>query len=297
MESLTELFCLMDDFCQEFEPAFERTQLESGARQRRRTGSLLLSELMTLVVLFHQARYRQFKLFYLTYARRFLRDAFPTLPSYSRCVQLLPRCAVALTALFDLLKGTCTGISIVDSTALAVCDNRRIYRHKVFDGLAARGKTSTGWFFGFKLHAVINHVGELLSVKLTPGNVDDRKPLPDLCTSLFGKLYGDKGYLSRKLTETLRKQGIELITKARKNMKPVEHHPFDQALLRQRSLIETVFDELKNLCQIEHTRHRSVTNFLVNLMAGLVAYCLFPYKPQLPLDVSGHGGQQGLIQN
>ena len=297
MDSLTELFCLIDDFCQEFEPAFERTQLEIGTRQRRRTGSLSLSELMTLVVLFHQARYRQFKLFYLTYARRFLHDAFPTLPSYSRCVQLLPRCAVALTALFDLLKGTCTGISIVDSTALAVCDNRRIYRHKVFDGLAARGKTSTGWFFGFKLHAVINHVGELLSVKLTPGNVDDRKPLSDLCPSLFGKLYGDKGYLSKALTEQLRAQGIDLITKGRKNMKPVEHHPFDQAMLRQRSLIETVFDELKNLCQIEHTQHRSVTNFLVNLMAGLVAYCLFPYKPQLPLEVSGHGGQQGLIQN
>lgn len=297
MDSLTELFCLIDDFCQEFEPAFERTQLESGTRQRRRTGSLSLSELMTLMVLFHQVRHRQFKLFYLIYARRFLRDAFPTLPSYSRCVQLLPRCAVAMTAFFDLLKGTCTGISIVDSTALAVCDNRRIYRHKVFDGLAARGKTSTGWFFGFKLHAVINHVGELLSVKLTPGNVNDRKPLPDLCTSLFGKLYGDKGYLSKGLTEQLCKQGIDLITKVRKNMKPVELHPFDQAMLRQRGLIETVFDELKNLCQIEHTRHRSVTNFLVNLMAGLVAYCLFPYKPQLPLDVSGQGGQQALIQN
>lgn len=297
MDSLTELFCLIDDFCQRFEPAFERKLLETGKRKRRRAGALSLSELMTLMVLFHQTRFRQFKLFYQGYACRFLRQDFPRLPSYSRCVQLMPRCAAALAGLFELLKGRCTGVSIADSTALAVCDNRRIYRHKVFKGWAARGKTSTGWFFGFKLHVVINHQGELLRIKLTPGNVDDRKPIPDLCAQLFGKLYADKGYLAKWLTEQLQSKGIELITKLRKNMKPVARSAFDQALLRQRSLVETVFDELKNLCQIEHTRHRSLTNFLVNLMAGVVAYCLFPYKPSLPLAQSRMLQQQGLIQN
>lgn len=273
MDSLTELFCLIDDFCQEFEPAFEAQRLADGARKRHRTCSLALSELMTLMVLFHQVRFRQFKLFYEGYVRRFLSGEFPRLPSYSRCVQLMPRCAVALSALFEQLKGPCSGLSIADSTALAVCDNRRIAQHKVFDGLATRGKTSTGWFFGFKLHVIINHLGELLGIKLTPGNVDDRQPLPVLCTALFGKLYADKGYLAQWLTEKLRNQGVALITKLRKNMKPIEHSAFDQALLRRRSLIETVFDQLKNLCQIEHSRHRSVHNFLANLMAGVVAYC------------------------
>jgi transposase len=204
-------------------------------------------------------------------------------------VELLPRCAAPLTALFTLLKGECDGISIADATALAVCDNRRIRRHQVFKGLAQRGKTSMGWFYslkatsGFKLHAIINSKGELIRLKLTPGNVDDRKPIPELCQGLFGQLFADKGYLGKELAETLDKQAIRLITPLRKNMKAVPRTDFEKAILRRRALIETVFDELKNLCQIEHTRHRSMANFLVNLMAGIIAYCLSDHKPTLSL--------------
>jgi transposase len=286
MDSLTELFCLIDDFCMKFEPAWHKRLLADGQQQRRRQTRLQLSELMTLAILFHQLRFRQFKTFYLAYACRFLRNEFPDLPSYHRCVELMPRCVVPLAALFDTLKGPCSGMSIVDSTPIAVCDNLRIARHKVFAGLAARGKSSTGWFFGFKLHVVINHRGEILAIRLTPGNVDDRKPVPGLCQSLFGKLFGDKGYLAKWLSDLLADQDVHLITKVRKNMKPIELTPFDQAILRQRSLIETVFDELKNLCQIEHTRHRSPLNFVVNLMAGVVAYCLAPNKPRLPVTIT-----------
>ena len=283
MESLTELFCLIDDFCRRFEPAWERRQLTAGAQKRRRRSALSLSELMTLVVLFHQLRFRQFKCFYLDYACRHLRTAFPTLPSYPRCVELLPRCAAPLAALFEALKGSCDGVSIIDATPLAVCDNRRIARHRVFQGSAARGKTSMGWFYGFKLHAIINSHGELIRLKLTSGNVDDRKPLLNLCQGLFGYLFADKGYITQKLTRHLAERDIQLITTLRKNMKPVPRTEFERVLLRRRCLIETVFDELKNLCQIEHTRHRSVGNFLVNLMAGIVAYCLSDTKPTLKL--------------
>ena len=283
MESLTELFCLIDDFCRWFEPAWERHQLTAGTPKRRRRSTLSLSELMTLVVLFHQLRFRQFKRFYLEYVRRYLHAAFPTLPSYHRCVELLPRCAAPLAALFEALKGPCDGISIVDATPLAVCDNRRIARHRVFQGCAARGKTSMGWFYGFKLHAIINSQGELIRLKLTPGNVDDRKPLVNLCAGLFGYLFADKGYITQRLTRQLARQDIQLITTLRKTMKPVPRTAFEKTLLRRRCLIETVFDELKNLCQIEHTRHRSVSNFLVNLMAGLVAYCVSDNKPTLKL--------------
>jgi transposase len=196
----------------------------------------------------------------------------------------LPRCTLALAALFEALKGQCTGISIVDSTPIAVCDNLRIYRHRVFKDMAQRGKSSTGWFFGFKLHAAINHRGELFSIRLTPGNVDDRVPIPGMMAGLFSKLYADKGYISKKLTEKLRTFGIDFVTTIKRNMKPILHTAFDKALLRQRSLIETVFDELKNLTQIEHTRHRSPANFVVNLLGGIVAYCLMPKKPTLPLQ-------------
>ena len=286
MDSVTELFCAIDDFCIAFEPEWNKRLLTDGQKKRHRATSLSLSELMTLMVLFHQLRFRHFKSFYLSYACRFLRREFPTLPSYGRCIELLPRCVVPLSALFDSLKGRCTGIAIVDSSPIAVCDNLRIGRHQVFAGMAARGKSSTGWFFGFKLHVVINHQGELLAMKLTAGNVDDRKPVMSLCQGLFGKVFADKGYLAKWLTQKLAMRHIELITKVRRNMKPIEYTAFDQLLLKKRSLIETVFDELKNLCQIEHTRHRSPVNFVVNLMAGIVAYCFMPNKPHLPISIT-----------
>ena len=283
MDSLTELFCLIDDFCRQFEPALERHLLEAGVKKRKRRSELSLSELMTLTVLFHQLRFRQFKSFYLVYVCRHLQAEFPKLPSYQRCVELLPRCIAPLAALFEMLKGQCDGISIADATSIAVCDNRRIARHRVFADSARRGKTSMGWFYGFKLHAIINSRGELIRLRLTAGNVDDRKPMPDLCQGLFGQLFADKGYLAQWLTETLDRQNLQLITPLRKNMRPVPRTSFEKVILRRRSLIETVFDELKNLCQIEHTRHRSFFNFIVNLMAGIVAYCLSDNKPTLNL--------------
>ncbi len=284
MDKTTELFCLIDDFCQQFEPLLEQRMLDSGGKQRRnRKGLMSLSEMTTIVVLFHTMRGRQFKEFYCGTVCRFMSSEFPRQLSYTRFVALMPRCAVVLAALFQTLKGACTGVSIADSTPLAVCHNLRIPRHKVFKEVAQRGKSSTGWFYGFKLHAVINHQGELLAIKLTPGNVDDRKGLLAIASSLFGKLYADKGYIGKEFAQKMKDFGVDIVTKVRKNMKKVVHSDFDRVLLRKRALVETVFDELKNLCQIEHTRHRSLSNFAVNLIAGIVAYCLQPVKPRIAL--------------
>jgi len=283
MESLTELFCFVDDFCKTFEAEWKKSLVAQGLQKRQRSTSLSLSEMMTFIILFHQLRYRQFKMFYLWHISKFLRSEFPNAPSYQRCLELLPRCIVGLTALFDQLKGQCTGISIIDSTPIAVCDNHRIHSHKVFSGMAARGKSSTGWFFGFKLHAIINHHGELLNVSLTAGNKDDRKSVLHLSRGIQGKLLADRGYISKTLEASLLERGIKFLVKRRRNMKSMPYSAFDKVLLRKRSLIETVFDELKHLCQIEHTRHRSPANFLVNLMGGLIAYCLMPNKPKIRL--------------
>jgi transposase len=283
MESLTELFCLFDDFCRLFEPEWEKQLIYKGDKKRNRKSCLCLSELMTLSVLFHQLRFREFKMFYLCYACKHLHHEFPTLPSYSRIVELMPRCAIPLTIFFETIKGQCDGISIADATALSVCDNKRIPRHRVFKETAARSKTSMGWFYGFKLHAIINSKGEIIAFKVTTGNVDDRKPIPELSQGLFGQLYADKGYIAQWLSQLLDDQGVELITTLKKNMKPVHRTAFEKAILRRRSLIETVFDQLKNLCQIEHTRHRSAANFVVNLISGIVAYSLAPVKPSLKL--------------
>jgi len=143
--------------------------------------------------------------------------------------------------------------------------------------------SSMGWFYGFKLHLIVNEQGELLAVQLTPGNVDDRKPLAEMSKNLFGKLFGDKGYLSQALFEALYERGLELITSLRKGMKPQLMRLTDRLLLRKRFIIETITDQLKNVSQIEHTRHRSPTNFAVNLIAGLIAYTHQPKKPAIRL--------------
>ena len=181
-------------------------------------------------------------------------------------------------------QGTSTGIGFIDSTSLKVCHNRRIFSHRVFDGIARRGKTSVGWFYGFKLHLAINDRGEILNVSLTSGNVDDRKPVRDLLKDLQGKFVGDKGYISKNLASDLRAQGIVLLTKFKNKMKNRLVEWSDKLLIKKRALIESVIGQLKNICHIEHTRHRSPTNFVVHLLAGLIAYCHLPNKPSVAID-------------
>jgi hypothetical protein len=178
-----------------------------------------------------------------------------------------------------------TGIYFIDSMLIKVCHIKREKQHRVFKGLAKKGKSSIGWFFGFKLHLVINDKGELIAFKLTAGNVDDRKPVPDLVKNLIGKLFGDKGYISQQLSDRLFQKGLQLITKVKKNMKNKLVLLIDKLLLRKRALIESVNDQLKNVSQIEHTRHRSIWNFLANILAALVAYALQPKKPSIRLEM------------
>lgn len=279
--SLLELFCRVDDFWLAFAPRWKQTLLHSGQIKRERLGQLAESEIMTILIHFHQSHYRDFKAYYTQYVLAHLRADFPGLVSYSRFVQLIPSVLIPLAAYLETCRGRCTGLSFVDSTKLVVCHNRRIRQHRVFVGLAERGKDSVDWFYGFKLHLVINDEGDMLACRLTPANVDDRHPVPELAQGLFGKLIGDKGYLSQDLVARLLRQGVELLTPIRKHMKPRLVRLNDKLLLRKRVLIETVNDQLKNISQIEHSRHRSPANFLVNVLAGLIAYCHQPKKPSL----------------
>lgn len=280
--SLIELFCDVDDFCLQITTQAE-SQMLGDQKRRGRKATLSASEIMTILIYFHQSGYRNFKTYYTEYVMKHLRAEFPKLVSYNRFVELMPMALFPLCLYLRSRLGTVTGISFIDATPLPVCHNRRIPRHKVFDGLAARGKTSTGWFYGFKLHLVINDQGELLAFYLTPGNVDDRKPVPHLAKRLFGKLFGDKGYISQPLFDQLFPQNVQLITGIRKNMDNKLMPLIDKILLRKRALIETVNDQLKNISQVSHTRHRSPDNFLVNLVAGLIAYTHQPKKPSLNL--------------
>ncbi len=282
--SLLELYCAVDDFCQAVDQEQIGHLLGDGKQQRQRAGQLSDSEALTIMIHFHQSHYRTFKAYYQAHVSVYLRSEFPQLTSYGRFVQRMPRLLGWLCLYLFSRFGQCSGISFVDATFIVVCDNRRIQQHKVFKGIAARGKGSTGWSFGFKLHLVVNDHGELLAVYLTAANRHELKTLPKLVKPLFGKLFGDMAYLSQSMFEQLMQQGIHLITKLKSNMKNKLMVMSDKLLLRKRSIIETINDQLKNISQIEHSRHRSPMNFLVNLVSGLIAYTHQPKKPSLHLS-------------
>ena len=282
-EQLLPIFCDVDDFCNEYE-AYCCNHLLMDRDQIIPKTSMALSEIMTIAIYFHLSHYRTFKWYYNDYVSTRLRDCFPRLVSYNRFVEIMQSAVVPLTLyLMKYRFGNSNGINFVDSTKLVVSANTRIHSHKVFKDIAQRGKSSTGWFYGFKLHIAINDRGEILSFCLTSGNVDDRdwKVMERLTREMFGKLFADKGYISPKLFEKLWERDIQLVTKVRKNMQNKLMEFTDKILLRKRAVIESVNDFLKNICQIEHSRHRSVTNFLVNTISGLIAYSFLPKLPSL----------------
>ena len=254
-DKVTEIFCIADDFCKFFDAMMAKYTIKvSKKRHYHRDGTLSKAEVMVIMILFHNSGYRCLKHFYLEHVCKRLRHLFPEVVSYNR---------------------------FVDSTPLRVCKNQRIHIHKTFKGIAQRGKCSMGWFFGFKLHLICNEKGELLSFMITPGDVDDRKPLDHkaFVEFLYGKLVGDKGYIGKELFQRLFVDGIQLITKLKSNMKGAVMTMSDRLLTRKRAIIETINDELKNIAQVEHSRHRSLDNFIVNILGALAAYCFFPKKP------------------
>jgi len=253
---------------------------------------------MTILLFFHFGTFKNFKHYYLHYIGIHLKKEFPKQLSYNRFIAIEHRVFVPMMFFINTVCfGKCTGITFVDSTSIKVCHNKRIKRNRVFEGIAQVGKNTMGWFYGFKLHPVCNDRGELLSFCLTPANVDDRDPktLQTLTKKLFGKLFGDKGYISSALFETLFSNGVHLVTGIRNNMKNRLMNFYDRIMLRKRSVIETINDELKNICEIEHTRHRAMHNFVMNLIAALAAYCFFDKKPAIRFDREPPTGQLSLF--
>lgn len=280
---LIALFCSIDDFCRSFELQWSSVLLSKSRGSPTRVPRMALSEIMTLVIVFHLSKFRTFKDFY-NLNQSILMVYFPCLLKYNRFIELMPRTVFPLFCFLQTRLGSCSGISFIDSTILSVCHIRRASFHKTFRGIASKGKTSTGWFYGLKLHLVINDQGDILAFQLTSGNIHDLIPVEDLVQKLFGWLFGDKGYLSSKLFRKLYEKGIKLMTTIRKNMKNKLVDPWEKLLLRSRGLIESVNNRLKNGCQIEHHRHRSPINFLANLFGGLISYQIQPKKPSLHLS-------------
>lgn len=286
IDKITEIFVKIDDFYIEFESSIQNHLLESGKAQRIRKSKLSESEIMTISISFHLGCFSNFKHYYIHYIQAHLDKEFPQKLSYNRFIEVQQKVLVPLLIYLKLYGfGECTGISFMDSTCLKVCHNKRIYQHKVFKGIAQRGKSTMGWFYGFKLHLIINEKGEILNFSLSKGNVDDRNRtvIKELSKNIGGKIFADKGYISQSLFEFLSTQNIQLITGIRKNMKNKLVNIYDKIMLRKRAVIETVNDQLKNIAQIEHSRHRSLMNFLINTIAAITAYCFADKKPSINL--------------
>ena len=284
-DKVIKLFCIIDEFCQHFEAANASHLLvgEFGKYRRRRAAALSDSEIMTILLLFHFGTFRNFKHFYLFFIKETLKSDFPNAVSYNRFVELESRVFFPLMFFLNLRAfGRCTGITFVDSTMIPVCHNLRRYTNKVFKDIAKDGKGTMGWCHGFKLHLACNDCGELIAFVLTTANVDDRDPQiwNTLAKRLYGKLFADRGYISQKLFDSLFADGIQLITGLRTNMKNKLMPFYDKMMLRKRLIIETINDLLKNTAQIVHSRHRSLNNFIMNMISALGAYCFFDNKPK-----------------
>ena len=255
IDLLIQIFIDVDDFFIQYQQEICKMRLSGRQKGKRmRKSKLSESEMMTIAIAFHQSHYTNFKAFYNEYVCKFWNDLFPDLVSYERFNQTQSRIMLPMIMFLNHhALGVSRGVNFIDSTPLRVCHIKREKQHKTFKNIASKGKSTMGWFFGFKLHLIINDRGEILSFYLSKANVDDRniQVLSSLTKNIFGKLYGDRGYISQKLADFLWNDGISLVYKRRKNMKKQNLSDEDKLFLRKRALIECVNDELKNICNVE----------------------------------------------
>jgi hypothetical protein len=280
---LTIIFYYVSEFCNHFEKEFGTRLLSDGRGLRKRKICLTLTEIMTIAIYFHASGYKTFKGYYLKCHE--LKSAFPNMPSYNRFIELMQKIVIPLLVFTkSQAGGNCDGVSYVDSFSLEVSHQKRIYSHKVFRGLAQRGKTSMGWFYGFKLHVVINSKGEIIDFEITAGNIADNNEslIEKIFKTIQGKVFGDKGYLlNENLFKKLYFNGIHMITKIRKNMKNILMDMSDKIMLKKRGLVESVGAVLKEDLTVEHSRYRNPITLVINVCSALAAYHFRENKPTI----------------
>jgi hypothetical protein len=280
---LTTIFYHTDEFCKLFEKEFKTRVLSDGKGKRNRGTLLSAAEVMTILIYYHNSGFKTFKDYY-TKSHE-IKAGFCPLPSYNRFIELQQKVFLPL-ALFSKLRSSnpCDGISFIDSFPLPISHQKRISSHKTFLGLAKRGKTSVGWFFGFKVHIIINTKGEIIDFAITAGNVADNnsKIVSQLMRNAWGKIFGDKGYLiNQNLFQKLYFEGKELVTKIRSNMTNKLVSVSDKLLLRKRGIVESVGAILKEDLNIQHSRYRNPLTLFLNVFSALIAYSFRPKKPSL----------------
>ena len=240
------------------------------------------TELLTFMTYYHYCRFNDFKA-YCRYMQQHHTNTFPQQLHYKTLCAWRTRLLTICQAIMDMLtqKAANTKESFIDSTHLDICHPIRSSRKRKALHTAKKSKNGMGWHHGFKLHIIVNRIAEIVSACITAGNVDDRRPVSKMCRRKVRVIYGDRGYISKKLSAYLAKKGIRLITRNRRNMPRKKMSSHVKKMLKKRSIIETIIGKLKSHHHIDHTRHRSFKGVLVNLWIGLIAYCLSPNKPRL----------------
>jgi len=278
---LVTIFCEADDFCKFLS---EKTGLNLLGKDKTvgPKRGLIISEIMTISIFYSMSNYKNFKSYYNNFILKYEHSCFPNAVSYGRFIELRQEILVPML-LFIKTRGlgNCDGVSIIDSTTLEVCHVRRASSHKLFKNIAQKGKSSTGWFYGFKLHLVINSHGEITNFHITPGNIADNNHdlLESVTQNVFGKLVGDKGYIGA--FKQLYDKGIQLIHGIRKNMKNVLMTAYDKFLLKKRGVIESVIGLLKEMFGLESSKNRSKIAYFVQICSAIAAYNFKEFKPQV----------------
>jgi hypothetical protein len=276
LENLTRLFIFVDDFFKAYSKALEQYVKENSyelpSKHKYESKSLSLSEIMTILISFHLSDFKTLKAYY-KFLKIYHKKEFPNLCSYNRFFERQCETFYPFKVLFECISGECDGLSYIDATCLPVCHIKREKFCKMFKKIAKKSKSTMGWYYGFKMHLITNKYGHPISFEITQSTVDDRKVPDTIFAKIFGKLYGDRGYISEKFKDNLKRKGINLITALRINMKPKLITEEDNKNLKNRGIIESCFNVLKNILSMQHTRHRSGKNYVINLISSMCACC------------------------
>jgi Transposase DDE domain len=284
MIDLTELYVEIDDFCRKICNSLNENLIGMGKVIAVDTPGLNLSEILTILVYYHFSRFDCLKHYYLIKMRMGYKKEFPNLPSYNRFVERIKEIAWLAALYLQYKQVSFNGVGYIDSTPLRVSHNKRTGSHKVFKFIAKLGKSSMGWFYGFKLHIVCDFMGNIIKCRITHGAANDLKIGKEMIKDLSGKIFADKGYIGKKEFIELLEKGLILVTGIKKGMKNRLLDIWDKILLKKRSLIESVYNVMKNTLHLEHSRHRSVINAGIYYIITIIAYCWKSNKPQIKFN-------------
>jgi len=284
LEQLYTILSASIEFCHKFEKDYYTFLKTAGFKQRNRKSRLELAEILTIQIYFHFSGYSNFKTYYKYYALKEFQDCF-FLVKYSQFNKLSNETPFLLDLFLKSRLDNTSQYYFIDATCLPLCNKKRVHSHKVFFKEASLGySTIHGMFFGFKLHLIVNHDGEIANYALSTAKHHDVKYLVPLAKDLNGKLCGDKGYISDVAQKKLAQQQLKLITHNRKNMLTQNiFYGVEKKMLRHRGIIESVFNKLKNVLRMGTHKSRSVTGFMAHCFSALLAYTFDKRKPSVRL--------------